>query len=100
MIWNVNGGCFHGVRWFGGFEWVWLLREERAGWLVEGRRFARCANADLNDDETVAKMGHPGVWAGQSSRCDCLVRGHDWFGAVFVLFWGWMGGEPGLLFFS
>jgi hypothetical protein len=27
--------------------------------LGEGRRFARCANAHLSDDETVAKMGHP-----------------------------------------
>jgi hypothetical protein len=31
---------------------------ERFG-LVEGRRFALCANAHLSDDRTVAKMGHP-----------------------------------------
>ena len=48
--------------------WVWLLNEERLGWLVEGRRFARCANAHLYDDKTVAKMGHPVYGAGQSSR--------------------------------
>ena len=30
----------------------------------EGKRFALCANADLSDDETVAKMGHPNLWLG------------------------------------
>ena len=31
---------------------------------VDCRRkgFARCANAHLSDDETVAKMGHPVSW--------------------------------------
>ena len=33
-----------------------LTRFERG---CGGKRFARCANAHLSDDETVAKMGHP-----------------------------------------
>jgi hypothetical protein len=42
----------------------------RLGWergnrqLDSGRRFARCANAHLSDDETVAKMGHPNLFVG------------------------------------
>jgi hypothetical protein len=42
---------------------------EGYGWIlvaVEGKRFARGANAHLVDDETVAKMGHPDFVVGQT----------------------------------
>jgi hypothetical protein len=36
-----------------------LRRRMIIQWRMEEVRFARCANAHLSDDKTVAKMGHP-----------------------------------------